>query len=124
MKKPSNVDEYIATFPEKIQSKLQQLRATVKNAAPQAEEVISYSMPAFKLHGTLVFFAAHTNHIGFYPHGSGIEDFRVQLSGYKVSKGTVQFPFDEPLPLDLIAKIVQFRLAENLQRAKEKKKQA
>jgi uncharacterized protein YdhG (YjbR/CyaY superfamily) len=124
MKKPSTIDEYIATFPAEIQSKLQLLRAAVKKAAPQAEEVISYSMPAFRLHGTLVFFAAHTNHIGFYPHGSGIEDFKEQLSGYKLSKGTVQFPFEEPLPLALIAKIVQFRVAENLQRAKEKKKQA
>jgi len=122
MKKPANIDEYIATFPVEIQSKLQLFRITIRNVAPNAEEVISYGIPAFKLQGMLVWFAAHTNHIGFYPRGSGIEDFKDQLTGYKVSKGTIQFPFNQPLPLELIGKIVKFRVEENLFRAKAKKK--
>jgi len=119
MKKPANTDEYIATFPKEIQVKLQQIRGAIQGAAPGAEEVISYGIPAFKLKGMLVWFAAHTSHIGFYPRGSGIEDFKEELSGYKVSKGTIQFPFDEPLPLELIGRIVQFRVQENLRRAKK-----
>jgi uncharacterized protein YdhG (YjbR/CyaY superfamily) len=120
MKKPANTDEYIASFPKEIQTKLQQFRGVVKDAAPQAEEVISYGIPAFRLNGMLVWFAAHTHHIGFYPRGSGIEDFKEELSSYKVSKGTVQFPFDRPLPLELIKKIVKFRVEENLRKVKAK----
>ena len=120
MKKPVNIDEYIINFPVEIQKMLEQLRATVKKAAPQANEVISYGMPAFKLNGMLVWFAAHSKHIGFYPKASGIEAFKKELAIYKWAKGSVQFPLDKPLPLALITKIVKFRVTENLQRAKAK----
>src|SRR5258708_24975697 len=117
MTKPVNVDEYISGFPKETQKMLEQLRATVKKAAPNAEEVISYAIPAFKLNGMLVWFAAFSNHIGFYPRGSGIEAFKKELSIYKGAKGSVQFPLNKPLPSGLIAKIVKFRVTENLQRA-------
>jgi len=114
----NDIDKYIAAFPRDTQQLLQQLRATVKTVAPQAEEVISYGMPAFKLNGMLVWFAAHSKHIGFYPRISGIEAFKKELSIYKGAKGSVQFPLVKPLPLGLITKIVKFRVKENLQRAK------
>ncbi len=117
-----NVDSYIADQPAAVRELLEQIRATIKKAAPKAEEMISYGMPAFKLSGMLVWYAAHTRHIGFYPKGSGIEEFSNDLSSYKVSKGTVQFPFDKPLPLALIAKIVKFRVAQNVAKAGLKKK--
>jgi len=116
-----NIDAYIAGFPRGTQKLLEQLRATIKKAAPLAEEVISYGMPAFKLNGMLVWFAAHTKHIGFYPRISGIAAFKKELSIYKVAKGSVQFPLDKPLPLGLITKIVKFRVKENLERALLKK---
>jgi uncharacterized protein YdhG (YjbR/CyaY superfamily) len=122
MAKPTTIDEYIGTFPKDIQAKLEQVRATVKEAAPGATEVISYGIPAFKLSGMVVWFGAHTNHIGFYPRGSGIEAFQKELSGYKNAKGSVQFPFDKPLPLDLITRMVKFRVAENLRKLERKKK--
>ena len=122
MKKPINTDEYISGFPKETQKILEQLRATIKKAAPKADEVISYSIPAFKLNGMLVWFAAYSNHIGFYPRGSGIEAFKKELSIYKGAEGSVQFPLDKPLPLELITQIVKFRVAENLQKAKTKKK--
>ncbi len=122
MKKNETIDAYIATFPTDVQTLLQQFRAAVKEVAPMAEETISYSIPAFKWNGMLVWFAAHTRHIGFYPRGSGIEKFQKQLSGYKSAKGSVQFPFDQPLPLDLVKEIVKFRLSENQQRVEAKKK--
>ena len=114
---PSNIDEYISNFPYQIQKKLEELRATIKKAAPEAEEKISYQMPAFNLKGILVYFAAYTNHIGFYPTSSGVDAFKKELSSFKSSKGTIQFPIDKPLPLDLIKKIVIFRIKENLKRA-------
>ena len=117
-----NIDAYIAGFPRGTQKLLEQLRATIKKAAPLAEEVISYGMPAFKLNGMLVWFAAHTKHIGFYPRISGIAAFKKELSIYKGAKGSVQFSLDKPLPLGLITKIVKFRVTENLQKAKTKKK--
>jgi uncharacterized protein YdhG (YjbR/CyaY superfamily) len=117
MAKPTTIDEYIGTFPPDIQVKLEQVRATVKEAAPGAIEVISYGIPAFKLNKMIVWFGAHTNHIGFYPRGSGIEVFQKELSGYKSGKGSVQFPFDKPLPLELIANMVKFRVMENLRRS-------
>jgi uncharacterized protein YdhG (YjbR/CyaY superfamily) len=120
--KPLSVDEYIAGFPEDIQKILEQIRATIKKAAPQAEEVISYSMPAFKQNGILVYYAAHKNHIGFYPTSSGTAAFQAELAGYKASKGTVQFPLDKPVPFELIAKITEFRVRENMFRALSKKK--
>jgi uncharacterized protein YdhG (YjbR/CyaY superfamily) len=122
MKKPVDIDEYIESFPKEIQKLLQQVRATVKKAAPKADEAISYSMPAFKMDGILVWFAAHTNHIGFYPGASGIKAFKKELSDYKNAKGSVQFPFDKRLPLALITKMVKFRVAENQQKASLKKK--
>lgn len=120
MKKPVNFSEYIAEFPEETQQILEQLRTTIKAAAPQAEEVMSYGMPGFKSNGMVVWFAAHKNHIGFYPRPSGIEAFKNELSIYKGAKGSVQFPLDKPLPLGLITEIVKFRLAENLQSVKKK----
>lgn len=118
--KTTSVDEYISMFPEDIQLKLQQLRQTVREAAPEAEEVISYAMPTYKLHGNLVHFAAFKKHIGFYPAPSGITAFQEELAAYKGAKGSVQFPLSEPLPLKLIQKIVKHRVKENL--AKQKKK--
>ncbi len=112
----NSIEEYIATFPEEIQEMLQELRATIQAAAPVAEEKISYQMPTFFLNGNLVHFAAYKNHIGFYPAPSGIEAFKAELSVYKGAKGSVQFPIDKPLPLELVTKIVKFRAAENLRK--------
>jgi uncharacterized protein YdhG (YjbR/CyaY superfamily) len=121
-KKPAiaSIDEYIASFPDDVQARLQELRATIKAAAPDATEKISYGMAVFDLKGYLVYFAAHKNHIGFYPAPRGIEAFKDELDAYAGSKGTVQFPFDRPLPHDLIRRIVQFRVEENLQKAAAK----
>ena len=112
--KYESIDEYICTFPPAIRSKLEKVRQTIKEAAPEAKEVVSYQMPAFKLNGILVYFAAHKNHIGFYPTASGITAFQKELSTYHFSKGAVQFALDKPLPLDLIKRIVEFRIKENL----------
>lgn len=119
---PPNVDLYIAQFSPSTKELLEQLRHTIKNAAPEAEEVISYQMPAYKFHGILVYFAGYKNHIGFYPTGNGIENFKNELTPYKYSKGTVQFPLDQPLPLELIAEIVKFRVIQNLEKIKENRK--
>jgi uncharacterized protein YdhG (YjbR/CyaY superfamily) len=116
MNKPLSVDEYISNFPEETRNILEQVRATIKKAAPQAEEVISYSMPAFKQNGILVFYAAHKNHIGFYPTSSGTAVFKEELAGYNTSKGAIQFPLGKPIPLDLITRIVEFRVKENAEK--------
>jgi uncharacterized protein YdhG (YjbR/CyaY superfamily) len=116
----SSIDDYIASYPEAIQTILQELRATIKAAAPDAEEKISYQMPTFALKGNLVHFAAYKNHIGFYPTPGAIEAFQDELSIYDGSKGTVKFPIDEPLPLDLISRIVKYRVNENMQRSRSK----
>lgn len=116
----TTIDEYIATFPQAIQKLLQEVRATIKAAAPDATEKISYQMPTFFLEGNLVHFAAFKNHIGFYPAPRGIEAFKDELAVYKGAKGSVQFPLDQPMPLDLISRIVQYRAAENLQKAAQK----
>jgi uncharacterized protein YdhG (YjbR/CyaY superfamily) len=108
------IDEYIATFPNNVQGILQELRQVIRDSAPEAEEVISYQIPAFKLNGILVWFAAFKNHIGFYPKSSAIEAFKKELSGYEVSKGTIRFPLDKPVPFELIRKIVKHRIKENL----------
>jgi uncharacterized protein YdhG (YjbR/CyaY superfamily) len=108
------IDEYIATFPPETQERLQQMRRTIHEAAPQAAEAISYQMPTFKLNGNLVHFAAFKHHIGFYPIPSGIEAFKEELSPYKTSKGAVQFPLNKPLPLGLVKKIVKYRVKQNL----------
>lgn len=112
----NSIDEYIANFPEEVQLKLKGLRATIKASAPDAVEKISYQMPTFFQNGNLVHFAAYKNHIGFYPTPSGIEAFKDELSIYEGAKGTIRFPIDEPLPLELISKIVKFRVAENLKK--------
>jgi uncharacterized protein YdhG (YjbR/CyaY superfamily) len=117
----TNIDEYIASFPEEIQVILEQVRATIHEAAPDAKETISYQMPAFALEGILVYFAAFKNHIGFFPTASGVAHFEKELMKYKTSKGTIQFPLDRPIPFDLIRKIVLFRVKENLAKAKRKK---
>ncbi len=111
--KPATIDDYIAGFPKDVQSILQKIRATVRKAAPEAEEAIKYDIPTFVLHGNLVHFAAYKNHIGFYPAPSGTEKFKKELSPYRSGKGSVQFPLDEPMPYDLITKIVQFRVKES-----------
>lgn len=116
MNKPQTIDEYISGFPKETRKLLKQLRAVTKKAAPKAEEVISYGMPAFKTNRVLVYFAAYPKHIGFYPTPSGIKAFQKDLSGYKWSKGAVQFPLNKPLPLELITKMVKFRIAENLEK--------
>jgi len=108
-----NIDEYISAFPTEVQELLHQVRDAVRKAAPKAQETISYFMPTFKLNGTLVHFAGYKNHIGFYPGPSGIDAFRNELSKYKTSKGAVQLPLDQPLPLPLISKIVKLRVREN-----------
>jgi len=118
----TTIDEYIATFPNDTQRILEDIRATIKAAAPEAQEKISYQMPTFFLNGNLVHFAAFKNHIGFYPVPSGIEKFKKELSIYEQGKGSAQFPLDKPMPLALIAKIVKFRVKENLAKAKAKKK--
>jgi uncharacterized protein YdhG (YjbR/CyaY superfamily) len=108
-----NIDEYIAAFSPEIQTLLCQLRVVIHEAAPEAEETISYQMPAFRQNGVLVYFAAFKNHIGFFPTPTGIETFKNKLSAYKTSKGTIQFPLDQPLPLDLIKAIVRARVKQN-----------
>ena len=121
-KAAADVDHYIANFPEATQMLLDQLRAIIKKAAPKATESISYMMPAYKYEGALVYFGGYKKHIGFYPMPAAIAAFKKELSAYNLSKGTVQFPLDKPLPVSLISKIVKFRVAENLQKAKLKKK--
>jgi uncharacterized protein YdhG (YjbR/CyaY superfamily) len=116
--KANSIDEYIAQFPKALQERLEQMRQTIHQAAPEAEEAISYAMPTFKLNGNLVHFAAFKNHIGFYPAPQGIETFKKELSKYKGAKGSVQFPHDEPLPLPLVTKIVKFRVKKNQEKKK------
>lgn len=120
-KKPQNIDEFIAQYPKEVQEKLQAIRSVIRKAAPKAEEAISYGIPAFKLNGNLIFFAAFTKHISIYPRPRTPE-FAKLLAPYKGGKGTIQFPLDEPLPMPLIRKIVKYRIAENLERAEAQKK--
>ncbi len=118
----SSIDEYIATFPKNTQKIMQQLRKTIKTAAPKAEEKISYQMPTFTLNGTyLVYFAGWKTHIAFYGAPRGNADFKEDLSVYESGQGTLKFPLDKPMPLKLISKIVKFRVAENLKRTDKKK---
>ena len=116
---PDTIDAYIAGFPAEIAALLQKVRATIRKAAPDAEEAIRYKVPTFLLNGNLVHFAAFKNHIGFYPAPSAIQKFRKELSAYEGAKGSVRFPFGEPIPYALIRDIVKFRVAEN--RSKKKK---
>ena len=122
MNKPKDISEYIAAFSPEVQQLLEKVRTTIQKAAPDATEAISYAMPTFKLNGNLVNFAAFTNHIGFYALPSGNEAFQKELSPYKTGKGSIQFPFDKPLPLGLITKIVHFRIKENMEKVALKKK--
>ena len=115
------IDDYILHFPDDVQEILLKVRQAIKDSAPEAEEKISYQMPTFYLYGNLVHFAAYKNHIGFYPTPSGIEAFKDELSVYKGAKGSVRFPIDEPMPLDLIKKIVEFRVKENIEKYQKKK---
>lgn len=118
--KYSDIDGYIKTFPENIQKLLDQIRMTIKLAAPEAKESISYGMPAYKTNGKpLVYFAAFKHHIGFYATPTGHNEFEKELSNYKQGKGSVQFPINKPLPLDLISKITKFRVRENLIKVKK-----
>ena len=118
-KKPASIDEYIAGFPKETQKMLEQVRATIKNTAPDAEETISYAIPTFTLNKTyLVYFAGFKNHISLYPAPTGNEAFEKEISGYKSGKGTVQFLLDKPLPIKLITKIVKYRMKENIKKQK------
>ena len=117
---PKTIDEYIAGFTPDVQEILEKIRTTIREAAPEAEETIKYRIPTFTLKGNLVHFAAFKKHIGFYPEPTGIEAFKDELSVYEGAKGSVQFPLDQPIPYDLISRIVKFRVKENLERAKGK----
>jgi uncharacterized protein YdhG (YjbR/CyaY superfamily) len=110
--KPTTIDEYIARFPRDIQARLEEVRSTIKKAAPAAKETIKYAIPTFTQNGNLVFFAAFKNHVGFYPAPSGMKEFEKELSVYKTGKGSVQFPLDKPMPINLITKIVKWRVKE------------
>jgi uncharacterized protein YdhG (YjbR/CyaY superfamily) len=118
----TNIDEYIAGFPPNVQELLQKIRAVIREAAPDAEETINYGIPTFTLQGNLVHFGAAKKHIGFYPTPTGIARFQSELSAYQGAKGSVQFPLDAPIPYELIAEIVRFRVGENLARAEAKGK--
>ncbi len=110
---PQTIDDYIAGYPEEVQAILQLIRRTIHETAPEATEAISYGMPTFKLHGNLVHFGAFKSHIGFYPVPSGMEAFKDELAAYKQGKGSVQFPLNKPMPLDLIRRMVEFRVQES-----------
>jgi len=117
--KYKTIDEYIAASPEVVRATLEEIRQVIHRAAPEALEVISYGMPAFKQNGILVYFAAFKSHIGFFPTSSGISAFKKDLNQFSTSKGTVQFPVGNPIPHDLVEKIVKFRVQENLNRKKQ-----
>jgi uncharacterized protein YdhG (YjbR/CyaY superfamily) len=117
---PANFEQYLLNNPKKIQERLQKIRLLVKKIAPESVEKISYGMPAFTFHGMLIYFAAHTKHIGFYPLPSAIIAFKEELTRYKTARGSIQFPHNEPLPLKLIEQIIAFRVAENAMKAEMK----
>jgi uncharacterized protein YdhG (YjbR/CyaY superfamily) len=117
--KMEKIDQYISGFPEEIQEILQRMREAIRQAAPEAEETISYGIPTFKLNGNLVHFAGYQNHIGFYPGTSGIQAFAKEFKGLKQAKGSVQFPLDKPIPYALIKRVVKFRVKENTGKAKK-----
>ena len=121
-KTPKDIDEYIAGFPKDVQKILNKIRSTIKKAAPKAEEAITYQIPTFRLNGNLIHFAAYKNHIGLYPAPRAVEKFKKELARYGAGKGTLRFPLYEPIPYDLITKIVEFRAKQNLEKAKEKAK--
>ncbi len=121
---PTTIDEYIANFPPDVQELLQKVRETIQEAAPGAEETIKYQMPTFTLKGNLVHFGAFKKHVGFYPVPSGIDAFAEELAPYRTGKGSIQFPFDKPIPYDLITKVVAFRVQENLKNAEKKRRKS
>lgn len=121
-KTPKNIDEYIAACPAEVRPLLEKMRSTIRVAAPQAVEAISYQIPTFKLKGNLVHFAAFKDHLSFFPTSSGVEHFKDELAAYKNAKGTVQFPLDRPIPYDLVERITRFRVQESLEQAEQKKK--
>ena len=123
MKKFRTVDEYISATPKKSRDLVESLRKIIRQAAPQAEEVIHYNMPAFKQNGMLVWYAAFKQHIGFYPRSSAIAAFKAELAGYKTTKGAIQFPIAKAIPAGLVKKIVKFRLKENEQQSRERSNQ-
>ncbi len=114
-----SVDEYISGFPENVRIVLEKLRQVIRDSAPEAKETISYGMPAFKLNGNLVYFAAWKNHIGFYGTPSVVAAFMEELAPYELSKGAIKFPLDKPVPYALVKKIVKFRVTENLRKSKK-----
>ena len=118
---PETVDQYIAAFPTDVKKRMQQLRKTIKAAAPKAGEVISYQMPGYKYLGMLVYFAAYKNHIGFYPGAGGVLEFYKELSSFKSAKGSVQLPHDSPIPFETISRIVKFRVKQNEEKFSLKK---
>jgi uncharacterized protein YdhG (YjbR/CyaY superfamily) len=120
MKEYADINAFIADCPEEVQVILEKIRATIQQAAPEAKEAIKYGMPTFVLYGNLVHFAAYKNYIGFYPAPTGIDAFIEELAPYRTGKGTIQFPFDKPIPYDLITKVVKFRVEENLNKRKKK----
>jgi uncharacterized protein YdhG (YjbR/CyaY superfamily) len=117
---PETIDDYISAWPEDIREKLTAMRLTIRKAAPEAQEKISYRMPAFTLKGMLLYFAAHKNHIGFYPFTTVLKAFSEELTPYHTSKGGIQFSHKDPLPLELVSRIVKFRVQENLAKAEAK----
>lgn len=119
---PKNIDEYIGRYPKDVQAKLRKIRATIRTAAPTATEAISYQIPTFKLGGNLIHFAAFPKHISLFPTSSGVARFQKELAGYETSKGTIKFPLDRPIPYGLITRITRFRVKENSERAKQKKR--
>lgn len=122
-KSTKDIDDYIADLPKDVQEIMEKIRSTIRKAAPDATETISYKMPTFNLNGHyLVYFAAYKKHIGMYPVPAGDEEFRREIATYQAGKGTLQFPLDQPIPYKLITKIVKFRVQENLKKAETKKK--
>jgi len=124
MSKPTTVEAYIDSFPEGIQIKLKSFRAIILETAPEAAELISYGMPYYALEGRLVYFGAHTHHLGFYPMPAAIQSFKEELKDYVCSKGAIQFPYDRPFPKKLIKAIIQYRIKENKAKIKTKKNEA
>ena len=118
---PKTVDEYINSFPADVASKLKQLRKTIRAIAPKAEELVSYGIAGYKYHGMLIYFAGFSNHVSVYPAPRGVDAFKKELAAYKGGKGTIQFPLDKPVPLDLVKRIVIFRMKENEAKAAAKK---
>jgi uncharacterized protein YdhG (YjbR/CyaY superfamily) len=119
---PTTIDEYIAGYPEEIQKHLKEIRQVIKSTIPEARETIKYGIPTFELLGNVVHFGGYKGHIGFYPAPSGIEHFKEEITPYLASKGTLQFPLDKPMPLELVRRITEFRMQENLEKAAAKAK--